>query len=143
MTSTFTHRSFRITSFCIVSTIKKALEILGFVKRHSFEFKNPKQFLLLYNALIWSVSEYGSIIWGPYTKLHIDSNERVQNRFLKLLAFEFNIPIENHDYNPIRTILHIQTLLWRRELLDITFIMYKLINGDINQFSFSSKLHPL
>lgn len=111
--------------------ISKALKILGFVKRHSFDFKNPHSLQLLYNALVRSILEYGSIIWSPYTKSDINSIERVQNRFLKYMSFKLNIPIIDHNYNPIRSTLNVQTLLLRRELSDITFV-YNLINGLIS-----------
>lgn len=99
----------------IENIISKALKILGFVKRHSFDFKNPHSLQLLYNALVRSTLEYGSIVWSPYTNSDINSIERVQNRFLKYMSFKLNIPIIDHYYNPIRSTLNVQTLLLRRK----------------------------
>jgi hypothetical protein len=112
----------------IESVVKKSLKVLGFIKRHSSEFKNLSSFKLLYCALVRSILEYGAPIWNPYTKTDIDFIERVQNRFLKFVAFKFNLTIDNHDYTQIRSFLNIPALSSRREIADISFI-YKLING--------------
>jgi len=61
---------------------EKIVEVLGFIKRHSFEFKELKPLKFLYCALVKSILEYRAPIWDPYTKTDIDFIERIQNRFL-------------------------------------------------------------
>lgn len=56
---------------------------------------------LLYFALVRSILEYGSTIWNPYSKTDIDIIERVQNRFLKFVAFKLNLSIDNNDNTQI------------------------------------------
>jgi hypothetical protein len=120
-----TNLNFRNYLECIA---KKSLKILGYIKRHSSEFKDHRSFKLLYCALVRSILEYGAPIWNPYTKTDIDFIERVQNRFLKFVAFKFNLIIDNHDNTHIRSFLNIPALSSRREIADISLI-YKLING--------------
>jgi len=108
--------------------VNKSLKILGFIKRHSSEFKDLRSFKLLYSALVRSILEYGAPIWNPYTKTDIDLIVCVQNRFLKFVSFKFNLAIDNHDYTQISSFLNIPALSTRREIANISFI-YKLING--------------
>lgn len=115
----------------IECVVKKSLRVLGYVKRHSSQFKDLDSFKLLYCTLIRSILEYGSTIWSPYTKSNIDFIERVQNRFLNFIAFKFNITIDQDDLTPVRSLLNLPTLAARRELADIYFI-YKLINNRID-----------
>lgn len=115
----------------IENIVKKSLRVLGFVKRHSSDFKDLQSFKLLYCALVRPVLEYGSPIWSPYTKSSIDSIEGVQNRFLKFIAFKFNLTFTQHDYSSVRSFLNLPTLASRRDLADISFL-YKLLNTLID-----------
>lgn len=81
----------------------------------------------MYFVLVRSILEYKSPIWNPYSKTYFGIIERIQNWFLKFIAFKFNLPINNYDYTKIRSSLNILTLFFRRKLADITFI-HKLIN---------------
>lgn len=76
---------------------KKSLQVLGFVKRHSSDFKNLESYKL-YCTIIRPFQEYVSTIWSPYTKSNINCIEGVKNRFLKVIAFKFNTTIDQHDY---------------------------------------------
>jgi len=60
----------------------KACRALGFIRRHSTNFSSANCLLALYNALVRSVIEYGSIVWSPYTTVDICRIDRVQNRLL-------------------------------------------------------------
>jgi len=93
--------------------VKKSLEVLGFIKCHSSEFKDLRSFKLLYFALVRPILEYGSPIWNRYSKIDVDTIERVQNRFLKFVALKFDLSIDNHDYTQIRSSLNIPTLSFR------------------------------
>jgi len=72
--------------------------------------------------------KYGAPIWNPYTKTDTDFIEHVQNRFLKFVAFKFNLTIDYHDSTHIRSFRNIPALFSTREIAAISFI-YKLING--------------
>lgn len=115
----------------IECTVKKSLRVLGYVKRHSSEFKNLDSIMLLYCALVRSILEYGSPIWSPYTNSTIEIIERVQKRFLRFVAYKLIITINQHDYTSIRSLLNLPSLASRRDSADISFL-YKLINNHID-----------
>lgn len=57
----------------IECTVKKSLRVLGYVMRHSSEFKNLDSLKLLYCALVRSILEYiSSPLWSPYTNSNIE-----------------------------------------------------------------------
>jgi len=68
----------------------KALRVFGFIRRNCFDFKNPNCFELLYCSLVRSILEYDSVIWNPYQTGLIIKIERVQKRFLRVLAYKSN-----------------------------------------------------
>ena len=105
--------------------------MLGFVKRHSSDFKNLDSLKLLYCALVRSILEYGSPIWSPYTNSNIEIIEGVQKRFLRFAAYKLNITINQHDYTSIKSLLNLPSPASRRDLADISFL-YKLINNHID-----------
>lgn len=88
-------------------------------------------FRQLYFTLIRSILEYELPIWSPYTKYNINFIEDVLNRFLKFVAFKFNITVDQYDLTVIRSLLNFPTLASRRKLADISFI-YKLFSNHIN-----------
>ena len=64
----------------------KAIKLLGFIKRSMSDFGNVHGFKMIYCSLIRSVLEYASNIWSPYYDIHVKNIERVQNKFLRLIA---------------------------------------------------------
>lgn len=63
--------------------------------------------------------KYESTIWSPYTKSNINYIKRIQNCFLKFIAFKFKIIIDQHDYTNKIPFLNLLTLASRPELADI------------------------
>jgi len=95
----------------------KALKLHGFVKRISCEFKLSSSLKTLYCSFVWSVLEYGIIIWEPCT---IDGScqlERVQRKFLKFAAFALGIECLPHEYEPVLQRLRLSTLCENRVTL--------------------------
>jgi len=70
----------------------KALRVFGFIRRNSWEFKNPCRFKILYFTLVRFILGYGSVVWNPHQTGLIDKIKSVQNRFSRVLAFKI-IPI--------------------------------------------------
>jgi hypothetical protein len=66
----------------IDDTVEGALAMLGFVKRLSFEFKDPYTLKTLYVSLVRPKLEYASCVWRSFFDAHIDRNERVQRKFV-------------------------------------------------------------
>ena len=65
--------------------ITRANQMLGFIARVSKDFKRESLFVL-YKSMVRSVLEYACPIWSPFYMVHIQSIERVQNRFLKIVS---------------------------------------------------------
>ncbi|XP_008181877.1 uncharacterized protein LOC103309080 [Acyrthosiphon pisum] len=78
----------------------KAFRALGFIRRHSTNCSSANCLLALYNALVRSVIEYGSIVWSPYTTVDNCRIDRVQNSFMRFAGYCLNIPHPPHDYRP-------------------------------------------
>jgi hypothetical protein len=64
-------------------TVDKAVRMLGFIIRSTSNFENAKTIKLLYDSLVRSILESGSIIWSPYEATYILKLERVQKKFAR------------------------------------------------------------
>jgi hypothetical protein len=60
-----------------------ALAMLGFVKRLSFEFRDPHTLKTLYVSLVRPKLQYASCVWRTFYGAHIDRIERVQRKFVR------------------------------------------------------------
>ena len=115
----------------INEVVKSALKILGFIKRKSFNYKQPETVMILYKTLVRSKLDYASIIWNPQFKDKINKIERVQRKFIKFYCFKFGIRYERTNYKAVCDSLNLQTLEERRMFLDLTFL-HKLTNNEID-----------
>ncbi|KAL1448394.1 hypothetical protein WDU94_005586, partial [Cyamophila willieti] len=109
----------------------KALQMLGFIQRHSKEFSSVTTLKVLYFAYVRSVLEYASVVWSPNYNFQIKLLESVQHRFLKFLAFKTHYVIPNHDYKEIENLHQIANLEYRRQINNMMFFQ-KLITNRIN-----------
>lgn len=106
---------------------KKAFKNLGMILRIGKPFRRPVTYKLLFFAYVRSVLEFGSIIWSPIYKVHIDRIERIQNIFLKALCCRtgviFNSPIESANFYNILSLqnrrLYLDSLFFFKILKDI------------------------
>jgi len=69
----------------IMSTVNKAMSVLGFIKRWSKELDDPYTTKLLFTSIVRPILEYCSSVWSPQCQVHIDSIESVQKNFFFLL----------------------------------------------------------
>jgi hypothetical protein len=69
----------------ILGIESRANRMLGFVLRNASFFKCGKTLRVLYEALVRSILESGSIIWGPDDVTYSLVLEKVQKRFLRYL----------------------------------------------------------
>lgn len=111
--------------------VNRALKLLGFMKRSLSEFDNVRCFKDIFCSLVRSILEYATIIWSPYYKCHKDLIEKVQQKFLRFVAYKLGIPLEDINYNQISTLLGLPTLENRRVLLDLIFL-FKLVTGFVD-----------
>ena len=109
----------------------KALRVLGFIRRHTYNFNSTTCLVILYSALVRSILDYGSIVWNP--SLMVESNlvERVQNRFLNFAGFLLKIDHPQHNYTPVMEVLKLSLLKNRRLRTDQLFL-FNLLHGKID-----------
>jgi hypothetical protein len=62
--------------------VGKAFAMLGFIRRPSFEFRDPYTLKSLYTSLVRPKLEYASCVWNPFYDVHVDKIERVQKWFI-------------------------------------------------------------
>lgn len=101
--------------------INKAFGMLGFIKRFSYNFKDPYTIKTLYISYVRSILEYGSVVWSPYLPTHIARLESVQKQFLLFALRKLgwsSLPI----YESRCMLINIETLEKRREIAKISFI---------------------
>ena len=130
--------SFREHQSAVVSSCFKKL---GCILRNSFQLCNTKTFLLLFTALIRSSLEYANIIWHSGYKIHVETLESVQRRFLKFLAFrEDGVYPCRGFYEDFLCLRFCLQKLDTRNKLHLLVFLWKLINNDIKCDSLIEKL---
>jgi hypothetical protein len=118
----------------------KALKLLGFVSRISQDFRLQTPLKSLYCSLIRPILEYGSVLWDPNTSVASNMIERVQRKFLRMVAFRLNIPCPPHDYTPVLTELGLSSLANRRHAANLLFLS-KLLSNQIDSPSLLSVIN--
>lgn len=116
--------------------VNKALKMLGFVKRQFPQFSRNTTLISLYYAYVFSRLNFASPVWNPQYNIYIDRIERVQNKFLKSLAFKNNV---NSDYDNLRRRFRIISLQNRRVLNDI-IVLHKILNSKIDSMDLLSSI---
>ena len=112
----------------IQEKINKANKTLGYI-RHTFKYLDKNSFLMLYKSLVRPHLEYGSTIWSPHFKYHIDAIERVQRRATRLVP-----GIQDLSYERRLQYLGLETLEYRRraDILELYRIMNEDHHMDLN-----------
>lgn len=106
----------------------KARQMLGFLKRVTDEFTNPKTLRILYYSLVRSRLEYCSQVWSPSSVNMIIKIERVQKYFLKYLSFKQCVFYNDYDYQSLCSVFNMQSLESRRNITDLRYLNKILTN---------------
>lgn len=119
----------------------EAMKTYGFLARNSREFRNVSTLKVLYNSFIRSKLEYASIVWSPHYKVHIDSIEAVQRKFLKLLSFKLDsvYPCIGFSHDLLLQRHSVSLLDDRRKYCQHIFVV-KLLRGMIDSPQLKEKL---
>lgn len=120
-----------------IRVVNRAARMLGLVTRNSADL-SLNSLKLLYCSLVRSTLEYASVVWSPYHQVHIAALEGVQKKFLRIVAWRFDIDVHTDaqnpyyiNYEPVLNRLAVHTLESRRAQSSICFL-YKLLMGSIN-----------
>lgn len=119
------------------SIVGKAFRNLGFINRISKPFTKPVTLKVLYFSFVRSVLDFGSIVWNPYYRDHVNRLEKVQRKFIKILNYRNNVNMEYRDSLCHYNLLSLED---RRTLSDITFL-YKILNNLIDSPAILSKIN--
>jgi len=122
-----------------MSTVSKAMSVLGFIKRWSKEFDDTTK--LLFTSLVRPILEYCSSVWSPQYQVHIDRIESVQNKIilfgLRSLNWDQNVRLPSYQSRLL--LLNLPTLVNRRTMPG-TIFMQNLIRGDIDSVELVNRL---
>jgi len=125
----------------IEDVVSRANRTLGLVRKMTKEFNDPLCIKTLFNSLVRSILEYGSIVWCPHTDRWIKRIESVQRKMTRFAIKKLRWP--NGDTLPYRTrclLLGEESLEKRREKAK-TIFMAKLIKGEIDAPRLLSKVN--
>jgi len=105
----------------ITSTVKKAMSVLGLIKRWSKEFDDPYTTKLLFPSLVRPNLEYCSSVWSPQYQVQIDRMESVQKRFLlfSLRGLNWDQNVRLPSYSSRLLLINLHSLVSRRTMLGI------------------------
>lgn len=118
----------------------KANRLLGFVLRMTKEFKNKNSSIYLYNCLVRSNLEYGSVIWSPFYKVHSKLIESVQEKFMRCLSYRQGLYRKLNSYDKRLDYFKMHTLEARRKKSDLVFL-FKILNYCIDSPSLISSIN--
>lgn len=76
----------------------RAYKMLGFIFRSLNHFKQSNTYKILYFTYVRSILEYCTPVWSPHYDVHINTIEKVQRRFTRILFRRFKYPEEKHFY---------------------------------------------
>lgn len=108
--------------------VNTSFKMLGFIFRSLDNFRRIGTYTTLYYSYIRSIIEYCAPVWNPYYQNHIDSIERIQKKFTRMIFRKFHYPYESYNMRLKR--LELISLEDRRRLIDETNL-YKIKNGAL------------
>lgn len=129
--------SFEYHVNCIV---KKANQMLGFVRRTTKDINDITVLLSLYRTLVLSKLEYASSVWSPGQAFLSLKIERVQKRAVKWLSFKTRAPYKDVPYELLCHRFNLTSLEVRRKQMDLRNVN-KIITGKINCSALLSEVH--
>ncbi|XP_044757731.1 uncharacterized protein LOC123315894 [Coccinella septempunctata] len=104
-------------------------KVYGFIIRNCRYFTHTSTFLCLFNALIRSRLDYGSVAWNPIYNCHRQRIESIQKRFLKYLVWREDgvYPVRGSEYGLLLNRFGVSSLEVRRKVLAVKFL-YNVVN---------------
>jgi hypothetical protein len=104
--------------------VTKAFAMLRFIRRLSFEFRDPYTLKSLYKSLVRPKLEYASCVRNLFYDVCVDREERVQKRFIRYalrgLGWTNMQDLSPFDHRCV--LLHLDTLTKKRSIACVMFI---------------------
>ena len=127
----------------IIKIVNKAMQVYGFIVRHTRDFTDPNCIKQLYMSLVRSLLEYASVIWSPFYLCYKYQIEKIQNKIVRYMyykeskEFHFNISVTwlCEKYGLMR-------LEKRREMINILYL-FKTITGIADNSEFLIRINFL
>lgn len=118
--------------------VRKANNSLGFIFRVCSEFRKWKSFNSLFMAYVNSILNYASVIWNPQYIVYINSLERIQNKFLRYVAYKLRMDLQSTDL--IREHFRMLPQEQRRSFADLRYL-HSICNGAVDSTVILSMLN--
>jgi hypothetical protein len=120
-------------TFHVQLIVGKANRLFGLIKRNFYLVNNVKALKLLYITLVRPILEYNTVIFNSISVMHSNRIECVQKRFLRYLHYKQGFHREagfwcNCDYSVLCKFYGIQSLVSRRQTLDLVFLRRCLLS---------------
>jgi hypothetical protein len=115
--------------------------MLGFIRRLSFEFRDPYTLKSLYTSLACPKLEYASCVWSTFYDVHVDRIERVQRRFIRytLRGLDWTDTYDLPPYEHRCALFRLDTLVKRRSIACIMFT-FDVLSDRMNSPDFLSDI---
>ena len=102
--------------------------------RRSLGYRAPASVSIKhYKAFIQPIIEYSAPVWSPFTKIQIESIERIEINFIR-----YALHYPNIAYKERCELLHILPLSFNREMMDIKLLFKSLFVSDFSNSVASS-----
>lgn len=111
--------------------VSRGTRVLGFLIRMARTGLSVNALKFLYIALVRSILEFASVVWSPYQIGHIQRLQKIQDRFLRVVGVNLGFNYGTVLPARIGTLLGLDSLLVRRQLLDVSFL-HKLLRAEVD-----------
>ena len=119
----------------IRSITARSFRSLGFIKRITTHFSDPKTIAYLFKSLVLPGMIYGSIIWSPHHKKDFDRLNSIITSFLRYLSYK-SMSIEYHNYKELSIECKLFTMESVHKMYDMLFV-YDNLSDKVNTPGFS------
>ena len=125
----------------VLNIANKAMQVYGFIVRHTREFTDPNCIKQLYASLVRSILEYASVVWSPYYQCYKYQLEKIQNKAIRYMYYKetnvFQLVVSARWLCEKYGFMRLEK---RREIFSILYL-FKIINGLIDNSNFLNRIN--
>jgi len=101
--------------------------LLSFIFSSTKVFNSPNTLVILLRSLVHPILEYGSVIWSPFRRNHIELLESIQRRFIRMLGIRLGFTYWTTSVSEVGALFQLSPLQVRREHTDL-LTLFRLVN---------------